>query len=81
MLSEMSPTKKDKYSMLSIYCGIKKRERDKLIEREYIVVKGWGLGEFGNKQCPLQSIFGICMDALIQLKVAFSRSGTLSNIY
>ena len=47
MSREISQTMKDKYTMISLLCGIKKTQ---LIETESVMVvaRGWGLKEMGR---------------------------------
>ena len=50
MLSEISQTEKDKYCMVSLICGIKKKKKVKLIETEsrMVVARGEEAGEMGR---------------------------------
>lgn len=49
MLSEMRQTQKDKYHMISVICGIKKKKAKLMVTRvEERVIRGWGVGKKGK---------------------------------
>lgn len=49
-LGEISQTQNDKYCMISLICGIKKKAKLMVtrVEERWLVIRGWGVGKKGK---------------------------------